>query len=227
MKRLTLIAATFGILASVPARAQADLFVLNCSGTFRADTTIGGTPLGADTPFTIAATFDSAIDAQPLPGFGAFETVSVVIDIAGIGIVTGAPGAGGFVQLIDASAFGGIYAIALFSGGMNAQFSTASPPFSGDSPSPSVLSGLIVGNGGFILPLAGGAGDLIVSGLTSFGPTATITATAVPEPSSLALLGIAASGCVGLAAARRRRSAGAGRHGDALESGARSTPPAG
>lgn len=207
MKRLILIGATLGLLALVPARATADLLILNYSGTFSADTTLGGTPLGAETPFTFAATFDSATDESPTEGQGLFPAVSVTFDITGFGTFASAPGADLQVELWDPSGTGTYIAGLARSNGVQfrAFFSTANPPFDADDPSPSLLSDFTNSvNFGLTTPLAGTAGDL-VAGITSFGQTATITASAVPEPSSFTLLGIAALGSVGLAAARRRR----------------------
>ena len=42
--------------------AQAGLFNLNYTGSFKSDTTLGGTALGADTPFSMTATFDSSVN---------------------------------------------------------------------------------------------------------------------------------------------------------------------
>jgi hypothetical protein len=225
MNRLALIAAALSLLAVAPSRATAGSLTLNYSGSFSADTTLGGTPLGAETPFTFAATFDSTADQDPTLGHGLFPA-TVVFDITGFGTFTTAPGAGEQVELGDPRIAGGgpqyLVGLSQFDGvQFRFFFDTASPPFDADNPSPSVLSDF-VSNSNFLfggtIPLAGGAGELVIpsNGITSFGPTATITSAAVPEPSSFTLLGVAVIGSAGLAAARRRARHGARHQGDSL-----------
>jgi hypothetical protein len=213
MKRLTLIAAALGLFALVPGTASAGMLTLNYSGTFSADTTLGGTPLGADTPFTFAATFDSTADQDPTVGHGLYPA-SVIFDITGFGTFASAPGAGEQVELGDPRIAGGgaqyLVGLAQFNGvQFRVGFNTATPPFDADSPSPSVLSDFVNNFGvvfGGTIPLAGGAGDLFIpdNGITSFGSTATISSAAVPEPSSLVMLSLGALSAIGLAAVRGR-----------------------
>jgi hypothetical protein len=212
MKQLTLIAATLGLLALTPAQSAAEILVLNYSGTFGASTTIAGTPLGADTPFTLAATFDSTTDLTPIGGQGRFPTLSVDFDIAGFGTFSSAPGTGLEVDFLNV----GVYIVELGDIGgayFRADFSTASPPFDADDPTPSALSDLVSTlYFGFTIPLAGGAGDLVVpdgGGIVAFGPTATITPaspTAVPEPSAIALAALGVVGSLGLRRRLRKRT---------------------
>ena len=72
-------------------------------------------------------------------------------------------------------------------------YPTATPPILAADPTPTTFSGTpagVVGKFPFTIALAGGAGDLVVTGLESNGPTASLTANAVPEPTTLTLSGI-------------------------------------
>src|SRR5262249_47496878 len=162
----------------VPAQANAALLVFNHSGFFATNgfgetATLGGSPLPDNTPFTYSATFDSTTDMEPAPGVGLFPA-TVVFDITGFGTFTSAPGAGVLLELGDPSHFSFYLAELIRAGEAGDAFSTASPPFSADSPSPSVLSGgggVGFSVGGLTIPLAGGAGDLVIpyQGIFPFG----------------------------------------------------------
>jgi len=67
-----------------------------------------------------------------------------------------------------------------------AAYKTATPPITAADPIPTIFSDFDASGGKFpfTIPLAGGAGDLVVAGLASAGATASLTAS-VPEPATL------------------------------------------
>jgi PEP-CTERM motif len=194
------------LLGLTSAAARAELLVLSYSGSFDSATTLGGVALGAPTPFTFQATFDSTTDIRPPDGQGIFDTV-VTFDITGFGTFTSDPAGDVSVFLTDPTSTGsygvGLTTAANTSGFLALGFAAA-PPFDADVPVPSSLTGFTGASSSlpFTVPLTGGAGDLVIFGFASFGETATITAV-VPEPSTLALAAIGGGGLVGLI---RRRS---------------------
>jgi PEP-CTERM motif len=211
MKKVRLFAAVLGLLTLGFNRAEGSLLTLNLSGKF-GPTTLGGTALGADTAFTLAASFDSAsgIPFNNETGVELFQSV-VTFTIAGHGTYTSVPGADVYVGLIDLSAGLGDYEVALVnstaSSGFDAGFTTATPSFSLSNPTPTVFSGLAFDDffGTLSVPLQGGAGDLVLSsreGNGSIVNAAAITGSSVPEPSTLVLSGIGLV-MVGLVVRRR------------------------
>jgi hypothetical protein len=74
------------------------------------------------------------------------------------------------------------------------------PAYDADSPTPTVLTGFSFEDGSppFTIPLTGVAGDLVVEGIVTYGPSAQVVL--IPEPASLVLLGLG-----GLALLVRRR----------------------
>jgi len=94
-----------------------------------------------------------------------------------------------------------------FTADFGAFYSTATPAFTAANPVPSILSSFYAIGGRFPYPiaLAGGAGDLVVTELESAGATASLTANAVPEPTTLTLSGIGLV-LVGLASWYRSKS---------------------
>lgn len=179
---------------------------LDYSGVLEATSTLGGTAFGASTLFTFQAGFDSSapIDFGGGGGGAIYAVTSFSIDITGYGTFTGVvPDADLNVLVLDPS-FSGFYALGLVSGdlsnGFYGTYDTATPPFAGNAPIPSVLSGYLgTASGSYTIQLSGVSGGLVINGIENH----TAALVAVPEPSSLLLF---ASGGVlfGLAAVRRR-----------------------
>ncbi len=189
--------------------ASALPLLLNYSGTFSAGSTLDGVAFGSDTPFTFSAAFDSATDPEHVTGngLGIFHAV-VTFDIDGFGVFTSDPAAGVFVLLgdldIDSNFLVGLVGPAVATGFL-AEFSTATPAFDADVPTPSVISGFVGSSFGFpfAVPLSGGAGDLVIGGVASLGTMAQLAQ--VPEPSSLVLFSIGGIALIGSAWRRRKR----------------------
>jgi len=92
MKRLFALATAFGLFALASGQADAATLLLNFSGEFGPTTTLGGTALGADTPFTFTASFDSTAGIPITTGVEIFPTVAT-FDITGFGMFKSVAGA--------------------------------------------------------------------------------------------------------------------------------------
>ncbi len=207
MKRLCVIATAFVLLTLASGSVGASTLTLNFSGVFDPTTTLGGTALGADTSFSYNAIFDTTTGIPVATGNEMFPTVATV-NIAGFGTFTSAPGDDLYVGLSDPSSGNNYYETVLSNHAVTSTFgsayTTATPPITAADPIPTTFSGFFVSGGKlpFTITLAGGAGDLVVNGLTAAPTTASLTA--VPEPSTLTLSGIGLV-LIGLASWHRAR----------------------
>jgi hypothetical protein len=209
MTKLKLMAIGLCFFALSSVCADAGTLAMNFSGEFGPTTTLDGTALGADTAFSFTATFDSTAGIEFATGTYIYAT-DVTIDIAGHGVHTSVPGSDLYVGLEDPTSglpgYGVVLTNKAVTKDFGAAFSTATPAFTADAPAPTTLSGLIDA-GGFLhltIALDGGAGDLVVNDLVPSVASASITAAAVPEPTTLTL---SAAGLLilGVGAAIRRR----------------------
>ena len=202
MKRsLLILIASLGLAAAAPA----SMLTLNYSGSFGPTTTLDGTPLGAETPFSLHATFDSTTETTGWTGQGVFPISSFSILLPS-GTYTAAPAADLNVYLGDPASVG--YFAGLLNGswdrGFITYFNSATPDFSASLPTPSLLVGPLGQN--YIPPytivLDGGAGSLEINDLGS-SPFAAAIAT-VPEPASWAMMGLTFCGVAGYGYRRYR-----------------------
>jgi PEP-CTERM motif len=213
MKRLCLTATMFGLLAMASGRVDASSLTLSFSGEFTSTTTVGGTALGAVTPFTYTAVFDSTTGIPIGTGVDAFLTVAT-FNISGVGTFTSAAGDDLYVGLADPTSntahdYEAVLTNLAATADFGAAYKTATPAFTAAAPVPTTFSDFVAAGGKFpfTIALAGGAGDLVVTGLATGGPTpgASIALSSVPEPATLTLSGIGLV-LVGLASWYRSRS---------------------
>jgi hypothetical protein len=160
--------------------------ILRYTGSFGPTTTLGGDALGAETPFAIVATFDSAQNLSPVPlGYGlGLYAATATITLDGFGTYQSAPGADLAVWLINPTDnFAPFYAAGIGNSSANSgAFSTfegTTPQFFAETPGPTVFSG-VLGNIEdslpFSLPLGDATSSLVINDFGSATPTAEITA---------------------------------------------------
>jgi len=177
-------------------QAKAGLLALDATGAFGPTSTLGGTAFGVDTPYSFRAVFDPAKDRNPTPGDGAgyFNATQFTITIEGHGTFAAIPNNDLNVALLDPTYHLGINAAGLVTSTGTPFFldsySAVAPPFDPHVPTPTTFLGYRETLSGFpyIIPLAGGAGDLVINDVGDFPRTASLIA--VPEPSSLMLLAL-------------------------------------
>ena len=158
---------------------------LHYTGSFGPTTTLNGVALGAETAFTIVATFDPATNLAPLPpgsGIGVYAaTVSFTIE--GHGTYQSAPGADLTVWLLNptegfAPFYGAGIGDQLGQYGFYPAFDGATPQFSAEAPNSTVFSGYLASQESlpFTIPLGDGTSSLVVKDLGSITPAAEIIA---------------------------------------------------
>jgi hypothetical protein len=209
-KKLYLLATVLALLSLASGRAGADTLVLSFSGEFGPTSTFNGVALGADTPFSYTATFDTTTGSSPATGIEIFPTVATFV-ISGIGTFTSVPGSDLYVGLADPTSntahdYEAVLTNLAVTQDFGAAYKTATPGFTAADPVPSTLSSLgpIGGKFGLTVEFQGGA-DLVVNDLPAAGATAVLSLASVPEPTSLMLSGIGLL-LGGMAVWRRRTS---------------------
>jgi PEP-CTERM motif len=177
-------------------QTEAGLLALQATGAFGPTSTLGGTAFGAHTPYSFRAVFDPAMDRNPMPGDGAgyFRATQFTITIEGYGTFEGIPNDDLNVALLDPTYHLGIHAAGLLTSRGEPFFldaySAVAPPFDPHAPTPATFLGYLRTLPGFpyVVPLAGGAGELVINDAGDTPRTASLVA--VPEPSSLVLAGL-------------------------------------
>jgi hypothetical protein len=177
-------------------QAKADMLAMEATGAFGPTSTLGGAAFGADAPYSFHAVFDPAKDRNPAPGDGAgyFRAAQFTITIAGYGTFAGVPNDDLNVALLDPTYHLSINAAGLLTSRGEPFFldtySAVVPPFDPHAPTPATFLGYRRTLSGFpyVVPLAGGAGELVINDVGDAPRTASLVA--VPEPSSLVLAGV-------------------------------------
>jgi len=194
--RLALTAAwTFCALGT----AHSANLALNITGEFGPITTLNGTALGVNEPFSFHAVFDPADDVNPTPGAGYFRPTVFTIEIAGHGSFAGVPNVDLNVVVLDPTYHLGVYAAGLVMSAGTPFFldtySAVTTPFSPEAPTPTTFVNFLqtldsFNEAPYVIPLTGG-GTLAIH---DFGPTPPSAAlTQIPEPATLWLAAICAT----------------------------------
>jgi len=197
MKKIATLVVTAALTLTLAIAAQASLLSLDGTGSLDGATVLttpgGSAPLGADTPFSYHAIFDSTGGTEWIPTYGIYLYSSVTtFALAGYGTYTSSSL---FVLLADPTSVYGSYSTGIVNDQnnfINSSYGTASPPFSGNAPTPSVLSNLVTPFTNGALTFDGGVTLSNLGNGSAIPTTAITTASAVPEPSTYALL------CLGL-----------------------------
>lgn len=204
----------FAILAALafaslrPSHAASTL-ALDVTGQFGPNTTLNGTVLGANTPFSFHAVFDPADDVNPTLGAGYFRPTTFTLDIAGHGTFAGVPNVDLNVVVLDPTYHLGVFAAGLVTSAGTPFFlhtyAAVSTPFQPATPTPTSFVNFLqtldsFDEAPYVIPLTGG-GSLAIH---DFGPTPpTAALIAVPEPAAVVLL---LSGLLVACLGHRRRS---------------------
>jgi hypothetical protein len=197
----------FGVIGT----ANALTMHLYYTGSFGPTTTLGGNAFGVDTPFSIDATFDSAVNIGPAPpGYGVgLYSATAIFSINGQPDYQSAPGADLNVVLVSPSPVNapfyaaGIGNTAVDSALISSFFSTTLP-FNAEAPSPTIFTTYAtdLNSFPFTILLGDGSISLVINDISELSiPTAELTGSSVPEPSTFLLL---AAGLGGLALLRRK-----------------------
>ena len=190
--------AALAALTIASTTAQAGLFNFNNTGSFGSSTTLGGVALGADTPYSLTATFDDA--SVGFSGFDQFPVTALSLNLTGHGTYTAIPDSNLTVYL---SSSGG-YRAGLIN---STAGSSSNVSFSSSTPSPTIFSNFqgLSDSFPYGISLVGVSGGLSIQ---SFGATPmTASITAVPEPAEYAAVTGLALGVFALVQ-RRRQAAG-------------------
>ncbi len=183
------------------AEVRADLLALLATGSFGPTSTLGGVPLGVDTPYSFRAVFDADHDRNPKAGEGAgyFLVTEFSLTIAGHGDFTGIPNNDLNVALLDPTYHLHINAAGLLTSLGDPFFldsyAAVDPAFDPHRPTPTTFENYLttLSGGAYVIPLAGG-GELAIKDVGNLPRTTQLVA--VPEPATFWLAGAAAVGFV-------------------------------
>jgi len=192
--------------STLTSSASADPLMLNFSGYFGPNSTLGGAAFSQDTAFSLTATFipDSSVSLGL--GVAGFSVTSYSVVINGTAY-TGSPSVDLFVALADPRGFG-VYAVGLVNSALDhdvdALYAGATPDFLAENPTLTKFTSFVSthGSGDFRIPLDGVTGGLVINDAGAGDFAASITT--IPEPSTFALLGL---GALSFAAYRRKCAA--------------------
>jgi len=158
-------------------------YILKHTGYFGPTTTLNGVALGAETAFTIHATFDTTTNLAPVsagPGLGVYAATAS-FEISGKGTYQSAPGADLSVWLLSPSQDKSFYAAGIANrAGDPAEFGifdSATPHFTAGAPTATIFSdwtGSFPNNPSFSILLGDGTSTLMVDDLGEGTATAEV-----------------------------------------------------
>jgi len=212
--------AALAVLTIAATTAHAASFDLNYTGSFNSSTTLGGVALGADTPFSIVATFDSSVNYEGYGGgVGLYEVTALSLSLPG-NTYTAIPDINLCVLMTDATYNSIKFSTGLYNVNEDSPFysnfvTQSNSSFDVAAPSANTYSGhvnnissaLFTGVPPLSISLVGVTGGLANLDFGSTTPTASISAAAVPEPAEYAAVTGLALGVFALVQ-RRRQAAG-------------------
>jgi hypothetical protein len=218
LKGMLVVASLLSMMFGVLGTANASIMHLYYSGSFGPTTALGPTgsevAFGVDTAFTIDATFDSAVNIALIPsglGFGLYPATAI-FSIDGEPDYQSAPGADLSVILASPNPNFFFYYAAGIGDSVGdyalwSAFTSTTLPFNAEAPSPTIFTDYLGNPSGlpFTIPLGDGTTSLVINDVSTLSiPTAELTGSAVPEPSTYILLSIAL-GAVGFARKRMNK----------------------
>ena len=207
--------AALAALTITTTAAHAASFDLNYTGSFNSATTLGGVALGADTLFSMVATFDSSVNYSNFTGMAAYPVTALSLTLAG-STYTAIPDSNLTVIITDNTFNSNQYYIGLYlnpTGSINQELysrfgAQSNSSFDVTAPSANTYSGYFAASSfNYSISLVNVTGGLANANLGSTTPTASITAAAVPEPAEYAAVTGLALGVFALVQ-RRRQAAG-------------------
>jgi hypothetical protein len=195
------------VVVSLGGIARADILALNYQGETSTDSSLNGTPIAPDTSYTIQAIF-STPPAVAQTGSGIYLVGSITAVVGGT-TYTEEVSTNYIVILVDPTnslIFPFYFPTLKGTGGVfgPAYVTTSTAGWSATDPTPTQFSSAnYLGSFGHTIGFTTASGPLVLDYDSRAGINASITAVPVPEPSSLAMAGIAT--LAGLADWARRR----------------------
>lgn len=186
-----LLSSLIAISLGIAGRGNAAIFLThNFSGTLADGASLGGTPLAAETPFSIQAVFIPTSTGVIEEGFNAFDVTALSVTVAGHGSYSVDPTSWEVILFaVPEGEFENQPVTGLVhdlggedSSGFYTLFTSGSPVLDPSSPGPTVFSGSVMSLGAFIADLSGIPGGLTSTGLT----ISAASITPVPEPAETA-----------------------------------------